>query len=729
MSPTRSILARSTFLAAAVLLGLPPAGGAQEADDEGNAEDAPPAATAASSPDERRVWYDEVNVTATRSDQAAGEIPLGLTLLEPAQIQLAPDRSMLDLLRTVPTLSMSRGAGDLIAQPRDQAVSLRGLVGGSQSRALTLVDGLPLTDPYGGFVIWSAVPKEVVERVEIVRGGGSSAWGNLALSGVVHLITRAPSERTWSVSARHGNENTNDLNLFFSDLGSRWTGWIAGDAFDTDGYIDLEPATRGPIDEAKRREYRSLRTRLGLTLSPRASLRIGASRFDEDRDQGLPTDRDHSEETAISAALELWRGGAGSWQLQAFHRDLDTRSSNGTVDDDRTTAVPTSEIRRLPTRATGLGAIWSGEAGGRHELTTGADVQRVDFERIEDIVPRDGLPALRYTVRGEQTLGGLFLQDAFRRAERWSFSFGTRFDRVSNRDGESFRTDLATGVPLLVDRVPDHEESTLNPSLGVVYAVAPSTRLRAAAYTGFRSPTPAEAFVSQASAGARRNAPNPALAPETLTGAEAGIDYTPSRELALRLTGFWNEVQDLVQRITVGRSGSSAEVIEPCGLVPPRGSCVQRRNVGEIRSVGVEIDADWRPTDRWRLTLGAALIDAEVTDNPPAPELVGNQIERAADQQVTLSVDHHHPRFGSFLVRGRHVSERFDDAENERALPAHQLVDLAWSRPISPRFELFAGVENVFDRSVVVRIDSDGGSLGAPRLYHLGVRIRSLPGR
>src|SRR5205823_4610574 len=64
---------------------------------------------------------------------------------------------------------------------------------------------IPLNDPFGGWVAWSAIGVRSLDRVEIVHGGGSGAWGNSALGGTVQLFSAAPEGRTGQVSATAGD--------------------------------------------------------------------------------------------------------------------------------------------------------------------------------------------------------------------------------------------------------------------------------------------------------------------------------------------------------------------------------------------------------------------------------------------------------------------------------------------------------------------------------------------
>jgi outer membrane receptor protein involved in Fe transport len=260
----------------------------------------------------------------------------------------------------------------------------------------------------------------------------------------------------------------------------------------------------------------------------------------------------------------------------------------------------------------------------------------------------------------------------------------------------------------------------------VVFALAETTRLRGAIYSGFRYASPVELFVGSPAGGSRTTiVPNPELAPERLLGGEMGVDYTPSRRLVLRTTVFRAEVEDLIQRIVVGSVGAAGGVLEPCGELPPLGRCSQFRTVGEIHSTGLEIGADFRPADRWRLTLDATLMESRIARDPVDPSLEGNQVERAPDQQIAGAVEFREPRWGAILLRGRYVADAYDDAENLQFLPSHTLVDLAYSREIGPRWQLFAGVENLLDERYVNRFAGLGREISAPRLWHVGFRVRT----
>ena len=71
--------------------------------------------------------------------------------------------------------------------------------GTSASRTLVLLDGIPMNEPFAGWVYWPRVPLGLVKQVEVVRGGsaGSNVAGptNRSAERVIRTRTEAPRRR------------------------------------------------------------------------------------------------------------------------------------------------------------------------------------------------------------------------------------------------------------------------------------------------------------------------------------------------------------------------------------------------------------------------------------------------------------------------------------------------------------------------------------------------------
>jgi len=138
---------------------------------------------------------EETVVTANRIETRTGETPASIVILPRAEIETSAAPTMDDTLRQVAGFSIFRRSSSRNANPTTQGVSLRGVGASGASRTLVLFDGVPLNDPFGGWVQWNRVSAVGVERAEVLRGGASSLYGNGSLSGTINLIPRVPREK------------------------------------------------------------------------------------------------------------------------------------------------------------------------------------------------------------------------------------------------------------------------------------------------------------------------------------------------------------------------------------------------------------------------------------------------------------------------------------------------------------------------------------------------------
>src|SRR5208282_786328 len=116
------------------------------------------------------------------------------------------------------------------------------------SRSLVLLDGVPLNDPFGGWVPWSLVPVESLARAEIVPGGGATAWGDAALAGVIQLFTVAPRAGDGYALLRVANFGTEMADLSQAVAAGPGVLELRGEVFATAGTNLVAPENRGPVD-------------------------------------------------------------------------------------------------------------------------------------------------------------------------------------------------------------------------------------------------------------------------------------------------------------------------------------------------------------------------------------------------------------------------------------------------------------------------------------------------
>jgi hypothetical protein len=167
---------------------------------------APPSSSATGETQEP-VHLEPVVVSASRIEQLLKDAPTHVTIITREDIEQSTARTLDDLLRQIPGFSLFRRSSSLVTHPTAQGVSLRGIGPSGVSRTLVLLDGIPLNDPFGGWVYWSKVPLEGIERIEVTAG----------LDRASTATTRWPASST---SLRDGRNGVAQAKL---DLGTRNT--------------------------------------------------------------------------------------------------------------------------------------------------------------------------------------------------------------------------------------------------------------------------------------------------------------------------------------------------------------------------------------------------------------------------------------------------------------------------------------------------------------------------
>ncbi len=155
---------------------------------------------------QRRV--EVITVSATRLPVRLSDLPVAATTWEARDLAQAAAIVIDEALRSSPAVSLFRRTSSRDSHPTAQGLNLRGIAPSGVSRALVLVDGIPMNDPFGGWVYWDRVPLLAIEKVEVALGGGSAPYGNQALGGVLQFVTRRPTENNLQMQILAGNEST-----------------------------------------------------------------------------------------------------------------------------------------------------------------------------------------------------------------------------------------------------------------------------------------------------------------------------------------------------------------------------------------------------------------------------------------------------------------------------------------------------------------------------------------
>ena len=660
---------------------------------------------------------DAVVVSATRTEQSLKSLPNQVVVLGAPEIAASPAQTVPDLLRSIPGFTTRDFQSGLVSGPSQSIVSFRGLGGSSAGRTLVLLDGIPAGDPFSGWLDWSRIPLPLLQSAEVVRGGGSTIWGSRSLGGVVNLRTSDPTHDAAIVMLEGGSLGTYHGTGAASIRRRSVSASLGGDFWNTDGFVLLRPDQAGPVDRRQATTSRAVSGKLTWDAAPALQLWAGGGTYTGgDRPLGIE-DRQSFDEGR--GGLRWLAPGGGVATVAMFGNRRTSIGKSFTIDAARATQTP-QRYSDSPANSTGISLQWTQMAFARHELSAGADLSSANgtfTERFTFVGPR---ATRAREVGGTQRIAGVFVQDAADLLAGVRMVASVRVDRVGNSDGTRTVRDLDAGSVLTDSAFRDRTTTQGTYSFGLRWQAMDWLGWRASVYEAFRAPSMYELYYARFSSRGTVTEANAQLDAERLTGVEGGFDLTPSDRFLTRVTVFHNRVASPIMDVTIGTAGTTAQVIEPCGLMPARQTCGQRRNVQGLRSNGVEAELEWRPSATWKLGGGYSFSPTRVI--APGQPADGRTAIRAARHTVGSNVTYG-PRWFSATIDARYVGSRFDDDLNEVELAEFYLVGLRVNRPLGRGMTAHLKIENMLNEKFeIARTRAGLADMGAPRWITAGIR-------
>ncbi len=602
-----------------------------------------------------------------------------------------------DALAAVPGFQQFRRSDSRSANPSAQGATLRALGGNATSRALVLLDGVPMADPFFGFIPFSALAPERLAAIRVTRGGGSGPFGAGALAGTIELQS-AGIDTLGTLDAQllaNDRGETGASASLASRLGAGFgviSGrWDRGKGFFTTPVGDRVPATaRAAFDGY------SLQVRGVAPLTETIELQARGLIFQDERT--LRFEGGDSRIEGQDASLRLI--GRGTWEFDVLGYVQARNFANRVISSTR--FVPVLDQRNTPSTGIGGKIEVRPPTGERNVLRLGLDYRRSDGELFETAISAfSGQVTARRNAGGTTTDLGLFVENDLTLGAL-TLTGGARLDRYTIRNGFFTERD-PSGAIQIDDRFADRAGWEASFRAGALYRLGGGASLRAAAYTGLRLPTLNELYrpfvvfpvVTQA---------NAALENELLEGFEVGVDFAPSDRIALGFTAFDNRVKDAVANVTI------AENLR------------QRRNIDAVRARGIEANA--------KLSLGEvsfdgglAYTDAEARGSGAAAALDGNNPAQTPRWVAGATLSWCPARDWLLSATLRHVGAQFEDDLETDLLPAATTLGAFAQIPLADGISVVLRGENLTDKTIVTRDQGGSIDLGAPRTVWAGVRV------
>lgn len=660
----------------------------------------------------------EVIVTAARLPPAAGEAAFSVVRLGDETLGRA--LRLDEALASVPAVSLFRRTSSLSANPTTQGISLRAIAPSGAGRTLVTLDGVPLNDPFGGWVIWSQVAPESLSGLDIIRGGGAGPYGAGALTGVIALRERdrAGGVLDAGVSSRGGERVAGSAS---ADLGP--VRLVASGLYDvSDGYIPVRGNQAGAADTPLDLDARSGALRADVPFGD-VALSVRASAYEEDRGSGLAGARANASGTSLSATLARQpTADRPGWHLQAWQSRSNLTNSFVAVAADRSTTTAANDQFHTPATGRGVNAALRrtglSVAGGRLEWELGLDARNAEGgtnERSRNLGA--GFTRSR-SAGGETTVAGAYGEGAWTGGD-WLLAGGLRLDHWTSRNGYRLERDLTIGLPTLDETEIDRSGTVTSARFAARRDLGRDYAVRAAAYSSFRPATLNELY-RPFRVGNDLTEANAALVPERLTGIEAGLSRT-GQDGGWTVTLFRNVIDDAIVNVTIGVGPAT---FPRAGFVPAGGVLRQRQNAGTVTATGLELTGERQLSRGLRFRSALSVTDARLDGGDQAPQLSGLRPAQAPIWSATAGLDWQ--ASDRLMLSGalHYESRRFDDDLNSRTLAPATTLDLRADWILGPGTALWLAADNLFDADVEVAQTATGVTgFGPPRSVTMGLRL------
>ena len=622
---------------------------------------------------------DVVVVTGARAETLRRQSTLATAILEAEALDRVGAHHVSEALNRLPGVNINRGNG------AEHLTAIRSPVftgGQGAGSFLYLEDGVPLRA--AGFANINGLfegADGLADRIEVVRGPGSAAYGSNALHGLVNIITPDPLDAERSVRLEAGSYGRAAARLNLAGETGFGAGWLGVNLRHEDGWREDASLDRrvlqARLDGQMGQTDWSLRLS-GVDLEQETATYVGG--FEAYKDEAASRRNADPEAFrnayALRAALHLNHPITGTLSAQAalFARSNDMQF--------RMHFLPSEALETSGHDSLGFQSalVWTLDdsvirVGLDTDFTEGA---LREFQTRPTVGPFVQGLHYDYTVQSRTVAG--FAMGEHQLTSRLRLDAGLRWENTryaySNRAPEG-----QVGRYL---RLPDRDDSfdTLAPHAGWVLDVTDSLSLFGRVARGVRAPQTAELYRLQPGQSVE------GIEPETLDSAETGLRLDLGGAAQIELTGYVMRKENVILRDSDGLTVTGAKT----------------------RHQGVELEGGWSITDTLMLSGAVSWAVHEYDFNGGAgagSERIQNgaRIDTAPEWLSSLRLLWRPVETVQVETEWAHVGEYFADAGNTAVYDGHDLFHMRLSKDIQDQIRISLSVRNLLDERYAERAD------------------------
>lgn len=648
---------------------------------------------------------DEMVVSATRSEKKLLDTAASVSVITDKDLDKMHINNLDEAFVKIPGVYVGRLSG--IGSTTSQTV-MRGV--NAANSVAVLVDGVQVNDSYNGSVTWSAIPVDMVKRVEVLRGPASVLYGGNALAGVINIITKDVDKTSVNLKLSYGSNNTQNHSLYVAGKASdkldfnvnyekkKTDGYITDPVLNSKAVFGAETTTtntgakRWIIGNKGKRQWDENTVGVGFKyhFDESKSLALDFTKNEYEYSYSAPTSYFGDDiikkagtyfstpgEKASNKYNMTYNDSENGWKAVVGYSDQykqhDTSISKAT-DSSKPNTRFSFDLQKNQTISANNNAVFG--------LNYRKDEMDATVYKLADKFNSDSKIAVDSMASGTNKSFSAYVMDEHKFSERWTATAGLRYDKWS--------TDGRILLPNKTEAI-NYDESTYDnwsPSLSVMYKPEADSSVYLSWGKAFEAPSLYRMYSSSYSSNVY-NIANPNLKPQKAETFELGYKKDLNNKSAIGVSVYDTKYKGLLYKNSLG-------VVDGMNA-----TCYQ--NAGEAEAKGFELELNHNFDDKWSAFLNYTYQNPVIKKALKATEkdkyvtAIPKEVFRAG---VTYSDDK-----WSGMLTGEYISKRFSKTDNSDTVNGvygsydpYFIMNMDISYSFNKNYTLTASVNNILDR-------------------------------
>ena len=648
---------------------------------------------------------DEMVVSATRSEKKLLDTAASVSVITDKDLNKMHINNLDEAFVKIPGVYVGRLSG--IGSTTSQTV-MRGV--NAANSVAVLVDGVQVNDSYNGSVTWSAIPVDMVKRVEVLRGPASVLYGGNALAGVINIITKDVDKTSVNLKLSYGSNNTQNHSLYVAGKASdkldfnvnyekkKTDGYITDPVLSSKAVFGAETTTtntgakRWIIGNKGKRQWDENTVGVGFKyhFDESKSLALDFTKNEYEYSYSAPTSYFGDDiikkagtyfstpgEKASNKYNMTYNDSENGWKAVVGYSDQykqhDTSISKAT-DSSKPNTRFSFDLQKNQTISANNNAVFG--------LNYRKDKMDATVYKLADKFNSDSKIAVDSMASGTNKSFSAYVMDEHKFSDRWTATAGLRYDKWS--------TDGRIMLPNKTEAI-NYDESTYDnwsPSLSVMYKPEADSSVYLSWGKAFEAPSLYRMYSSSYSSNVY-NIANPNLKPQKAETFELGYKKDLNNKSAIGVSVYDTKYKGLLYKNSLG-------VVDGMNA-----TCYQ--NAGEAEAKGFELELNHSFDDKWSAFLNYTYQNPVIKKALKATEK--DKYVTAIPKEVFRAGVTYSDNKWSGMLTGEYISKRFSKTDNSDTVNGvygsydpYFIMNMDISYSFNKNYTLTASVNNILDR-------------------------------